>query len=694
MARKELVIAIKAIDQISAPIRQTMTAIGRLGRRAIDTTARVLRSMGGLAKSLLNVRTLFATIATAFAGGAIVRSLAGVAAELDRTAKAARALGIAVEEYSKLEFVADRAGISADQLATAFRTAQRNVAQFVRGEGGQAARAFRDLDVTLTDANGRILEGTDLLKAILVPISQIPDEAVRTQKLVDIFGRAGAQMKNLGQDFEGVLDQAVRLGFVTENQARIAEAFQDSLTNLRRGWLTFKANVLEAIGPVLEDMVNRSAENLSRFGKSVGDFLLTVRAAFGDGKLAAQARVALLQVFDNVLEAAKAFIDTGARVLGVALFAASDAATKGLGRLIGANIARELATGLRAALVPYEVALLRFGRLPGLSVAFDRLKVFADELVKTAHGSGATISDVAGGISQSVKDAMPAVNAELGRLRDRLLELAPKFDKSGELVRTIADSMRQLGIETDAAGGKVEDAGFKFADIWPSISQGFKNARDDAAATALKFVQLGEDIFNTVGNRISGGLGDLATGAAKAKDAFREMAKGILDDLTRLIIRMAVFNALSAAFGGGKKIPVADLSDNPLGDFQSFAGAGAAFARTGGVIRPGGHVRRFFAGGVVPGPNINRDMVPVLAAPGEGFVNRRGMRSLGADGLASINRGEGAGGGVTVHMVNHFHGGFTPSMAAQAAGTLEAAMLKAINNKPAFRDQLRARLAT
>ncbi|MEQ8844410.1 MAG: hypothetical protein RIB58_06100 [Phycisphaerales bacterium] len=698
MARKELVIAIKAIDQISAPIRQTMTAIGRLGRRAIDTSARVLRSMGGLAKSLLNVRTLFATIATAFAGGAIVRSLAGVAAELDRTAKAARALGIAVEEYSKLEFVADRAGISTDQLATAFRTAQRNVAQFVRGEGGQAARAFRDLDVTLTDANGRILEGTDLLKAILVPISQIPDEAVRTQKLVDVFGRAGAQMKNLGQDFEGVLDQAVRLGFVTENQARIAEAFQDSITNLRRGWLIFKANVLEAIGPVLEDMVNRSAENLSRFGKMVGDFLLTVRAAFGDGKLAAQARVALLQIYDNVLDVGRALIESGARVLGVVLFGATKAAIDGISKMIKTDLGRELVLGVTGAVVELDDAMDKLGAargvvFRGLSPVVTGARALLEDLSREAVSSGATMADVAGTVAGRVAVIMPAVNAEFARTRDRLLELAPQFDKTGELVRAIADSMRQLGIETEAAGGKVEEAGFKFADIWPSISQGFKNARDEAAATALQFVQLGEDIFNTVGNRISGGLGDLATGAAKAKDAFRDMAKGILDDLTRLIIRMAVFNALSAAFGGGRQIGAANLNNAPAGGFQSVGtGFDTAFARTGGVIRPGGHVRRFFAGGVVPGPNINRDMVPVLAAPGEGFVNRRGMRSLGAEGLASINRGEGAGGGVTVHMVNHFHGGFTQSMAAQAAGTLEAAILKAINNKPAFRDQLRARL--
>lgn len=669
MARKELVILIKAVDQISAPIRNTMGAIGRLGRTAIDTTGRVLRSMGGLAKSVLNLKTLLGGLGVALAGGAILRSFASVSAAIDRTAKSARALGIAVEDYSKLEFVSDRAGISAEQLATAIRTAQRNVAQFVRGEGGQAARAFKDIDVSLTDANGRVKQGTDLLRAILVPLSKIPDEAVKTQKLTDIFGRAGAQMKNLSEGFEGVLAEAERLGFITANQAKIAEGFQDSITNLSRAWLIFKANVLEAIGPVLEDMVNRSARNLAKFGKLVGDALLTVRAAFGDGKVAAQARVALLQVYDNVMDGASILIDTGARTLGIMIFAATKAANEGTGKIIQMDLGRELALGVTGALVELDNAMEKLGDLrsavfPKLSPVVKGAREIMVDVSKHAIASGATISDVAGSVATNVSRIIPAVNQELARLRDRLLELAPKFDKTGILVRTVADSMRQLGIEAEGSGDKTEKAAFKIADILPSVWLGIKGAAEAARISSLQFVKLGEDVFNVLGNQISGALTNLATGTAKAKDAFRDMAKGIIDDLTRLTIRMAIFNALSGIF--------APKVVDPNGFQGGYEGVGRLLntqsgplpVSTGGLIRSGGHVRRFASGGVVPGPNINRDMVPALLAPGEGVVNRRGMRNLGEDRLHAINRGEG-GAGVSVSMENHFHfhGGFTPSMA-------------------------------
>ena len=691
MARKELVIAIRAVDLISRPIRATMGSITKLGRRAITTTARVLRKMGGLAKSLLSIKNVIAGLALALAGGAIARALAGVSAEIDRTAKSARALGIAVEEYSKLEFVADRAGISTQQLATAFRTAQRNVAQFVRGEGGQAARAFRDIDVNLTDANGQIKEGTDLLRAILVPLSKIPDEAVRTQKLVDIFGRAGAEMKNLGTDLDGVLADAERFGFVTENQARIAEQFQDAMANLRRGWLVFKANVLEAIGPVLEDLVNDSAESLGRFGKLVGDFLLTVRAAFGDGKLASQARLALLQIYDNIIKTGQVLIDSGARVLGVTIFAGIRAAVAGTGKMVQTELGKELTRGFAGLLADLDGMWNKLGRAGDLLFPLQRRVVseareIADSLVVMSDLSSATISDVAGTVAARVSDVMPAVNREFARTKQQILALALEFDKTGILVKSIGTTMRQLGVDTKQGGDKTAASLYGVREAIEDVRLGMRLMADDLPEISLQFIQLGRDIYNTVGNQISDGLTSLATGASNAKDAFRDMAKGILDDLTRLIIRMAVFNALNSVFG----TPSSSNNEFRAG-FDGvgrlpIGSAGPLPIRTGGFVHAGG-VRRFAFGGVVPGPNINRDMVPALPAPGEGVVNRRGMQAIGESRLHAINRGEGGG---DINLTIHVSGGGQGQANARAvAEAVKGVMLDLVSRNPAFRSQLR-----
>ncbi len=693
MASKALVITIKAIDQISAPVRRTMASIGQLGRKAIDTSARVLRSMGGLAKSLLNVRNLLAGLAVAFAARALIRSITGVASALDQTAKSARSLGIAVEEYSRLEFAAERSGIAVGQLSKAIITAQRATAQFVRGEGGAAARAFKDLDVQLTDANGRVKQGTELLEAILVPIGKIQDEAVKTQKLYDIFGRTGAQFKNIGNDLANLQRDADKYGRVTESQTAVAEAFQDALTNQARAWTFFRASVLEAIGPGLTIVINKAAEQTARFGKMVGDLLLTVRAAFGDGQLAAQAKVALLQVFDNIMDMGRVLIDSAA------MFAATKSAIDGMGEFIKTDLGRELTVGFSGAIIALDDNLNKLGKArnvvinPVFSLAVAEARKAAIELTREAMSSGATIGDVAGTVAARVSEVMPAVNDEIVRMRMRLLELAPQFDKTGELVRSVADAMRLLGVETKGAGDEAEKVKFKFADIWPNIWLGIQNTAKSIEPLALQFQQLGRDVYASLGNQITAGLTAFATGTAKAKEAFRNMTQGILNDIAQLTIRMAVLNALSGIFAP-KTIPAAELSGTPAGGFQSVGtGFTTAFARSGGLIRPGGHVRRFAGGGMVPGPNINRDMVPALLAPGEFVMSRRGVRAAGTERLHAMNRGEG-GGGFTFNYSPTFHlnGGATKADSQRISSDLIGALADACRRHPGARDQLAASL--
>lgn len=697
MARKELVIAIKAVDQISGPIRSTMTAIGRLGRRAIDTTARMLRSMGGLARSLLNIRTLFAGLAAAFAAGALIRTITSVAAALDQTAKAARGLGIEVEEYSNLEFAAQRSGIAVNQLGRAFLTAQRNAAQYVRGEGGAAVRAFRDLGANLTDANGRIKQGTELLQAILDPINKIQDEAVKSQKLFDIFGRQGAQLKNVGEQLQALLADAERYGSITRNQTEVAEQFRDSLTNLGRAWTFLRASVLEAIGPPLTRAINTAAAKMADLGRLVGGILKAIVETADDP----DTRLALGNALSSLLFSANDVLIVGVQALfrsaGVVIENSIPPLLILIRNTLGPSIGNVIIETVGGALARFYDWMGDSASGPARN-AFSRY--FQDLAQQTRDGVSYLKEEMGHGgeLRQAFDDSLVASfrSTSSKALRD----ISSILNESFERIHTITarDGGDLAGI-IDSLLARVQRVKADLQSVPPgpsafaSFSEGVRAAADDVGEMAAQWRRLGTDVFNTAGNQISRGLGDLATGAARTKDAFRDMARGILDDLTRLIIRMAVFNALSAAFGGGS-IRAASLNNTPAGGFPS-AGNGfrEAFARTGGVIQPGGHVRRFAGGGVVPGPNINRDMVPALLAPGEGVVNRRGMRNLGSGGLASINRGEGEmGGGVVVNMVNHFNGGFTPSMANQAAGMLEAAILKSLNNKPGFRDQMKARL--
>jgi hypothetical protein len=225
---------------------------------------------------------------------------------------------------------------------------------------------------------------------------------------------------------------------------------------------------------------------------------------------------------------------------------------------------------------------------------------------------------------------------------------------------------------------------------WGHFTNGVREAAEAVGTMQAQFKQLGSDVYNVVGNQITTGLSDLATGAAKAKDAFRDMAKGILDDITRLLIRMAVFNALSSAFGsfGARGGGATTSTSETVG-----SGFSTAFANKGGFIAARGSVLRLNGGGGVPGPNINRDMVPALLTPGEFVVNRRGVKNAGTDRLHALNRGEGGGAfSFTFAPVINMGGGGSPTSARQATEAMKAVFLDLFARDPSFRDQVRARL--
>ena len=93
------------------------------------------------------------------------------------------------------------------------------------------------------------------------------------------------------------------------------------------------------------------------------------------------------------------------------------------------------------------------------------------------------------------------------------------------------------------------------------------------------------------------------------------------------------------------------MSSTPAGIAYS-AGAGAASSifgggNTGAVISSTGELIRANMGYRVPGPDINRDIIPALVTPGERILNRQENAAY-----EDAQRGNGGGGGQTTIYIN------------------------------------------
>lgn len=148
-----------------------------------------------------------------------------------------------------------------------------------------------------------------------------------------------------------------------------------------------------------------------------------------------------------------------------------------------------------------------------------------------------------------------------------------------------------------------------------TLWDGFKRGMYEAEKELVDFGKLGETVakrmVGAMSTYFSEGFFAVITGDfEKLEDVFKDFAKSVLKAITDMIAQMLVLNALRSVFGAGFSTP--------------------AYYHSGGSI---GNIPRAHSGRAF-------DEVDVRLQKGEGVVSRRGMNSLGREGLKKINQGE------------------------------------------------------
>jgi hypothetical protein len=204
-----------------------------------------------------------------------------------------------------------------------------------------------------------------------------------------------------------------------------------------------------------------------------------------------------------------------------------------------------------------------------------------------------------------------------------------------------------------------------YANAWAVVTKRIRDASDQAQVARSPLEQLtrygldGSNAFkqfdqvavSSFGN-VENAFVSFASGTKSAKDAFHDMATAILQDIEKMIIRMAVTAPLAKALGGafGLGMPGGMQSPNFIGPpIPAGFGAGHSGMIIGGMptftksADPGvfGGARRYHTGGV---PGLGHDEVPIIARKGEGIFTPEQMKAMG--GMRS-----GAG-PVTIHVNN------------------------------------------
>lgn len=246
---------------MSATIGALMVDIGANVARLqhdMDRAQRTVQSASNKVKSI--ARTMGVSIAAGLSVGAIINAGEKSLEMADKYAKAARTVGMSVESLSAFNHVAELSGTS---FATVEKSAIRLSANMkdVRDGVGEARGAFEELNISVTDSEGKMRNSESVMMDIADRFAQMEDGGRKTALAVDIFGRSGAQLipmlDNGSAGIRAMMEEAERLGVVFDSKtAAAAERINDQFLRVRRTADGFINNTVSKLIPDIEKMSN------------------------------------------------------------------------------------------------------------------------------------------------------------------------------------------------------------------------------------------------------------------------------------------------------------------------------------------------------------------------------------------------------------------------------------------------------
>lgn len=209
-------------------------------------------------------------------GTAMVAAAKGTASEMDAIDKGSARMGITAERYQELAYAAELCGVSMETME-------------------KAAKKLEGTGFTFDDA--------------LYTLMQIPDEAERTQKAIDLFGESLAYeltplLQSSQEELEGMSDEAHKLGAVMSNDTVKAGAkLNDLFTKVGASAKGLKNGLISDLFPYVEQILNWVLDNMPLIQETISRVMSAILP------LITTAMDAVMELLPPLMDAIMAAID-------------------------------------------------------------------------------------------------------------------------------------------------------------------------------------------------------------------------------------------------------------------------------------------------------------------------------------------------------------------------------------------------
>ncbi|MEM7522170.1 MAG: hypothetical protein AAF360_00095 [Pseudomonadota bacterium] len=340
---------VSVVDRATARLKKIGGGFDRMGDRVKRATGR----LGGLAVAAGSVSPALGGIASAASIGGLAALMTRTAAAGDQTAKFADRVGIAIPELGRLEFAAERSGVSQDKFRTALQKMGVRQTEALKGNK-ELAGLFEQLGVSTDQL--RSAAPDEMLRLIADGFGRIPTQAGKAAVAQRLFEEGGLDLINMLDTGRAGIDalsaEADKYGVTSEKSARNSEAFQDAMSNLSQSTGRLANVVGEKLLPPAIRLLNWTSDFISE-NPGVVAGVGAAAAAFGAllGPIAA-AGFAVNQVSSLAGVASQGFsLLSGAGLNLSTVFQGVGGAVKIAGAAMMANPITAIALGIAAAAV-------------------------------------------------------------------------------------------------------------------------------------------------------------------------------------------------------------------------------------------------------------------------------------------------------------------------------------------------------
>src|SRR5579863_4108866 len=173
------------VVDLQANTASFVTGMDKAGQIALTSGKNIQKAfeaaMAGLTTAILGAEAALAEL--------VDKSLENAA----RLEDMAQSTGVSTAALSGLEYAASQSGVETGQLDSALERMSKTMLSAATGTG-KNADAFKQLGVSVVDANGQLRPTQDVLADLATKFQSMPDGPMKTAEAIAIFGKSGAAL--------------------------------------------------------------------------------------------------------------------------------------------------------------------------------------------------------------------------------------------------------------------------------------------------------------------------------------------------------------------------------------------------------------------------------------------------------------------------------------------------------------------